>query len=611
MFDLSIKVSSNYIFSFFATAGTLFLAVIFGVFSLLLRNMDRRSRMEAVSLLLFVFAIGIYSLLQVLIYSFNQDIGLVALFTRAQLAIIIWCLFLNFLYVSFVVSDIGKLWNKILIVVFFTIASAITFMSVFTDLMVYTVPQINMVSPTEYIYDISYGELFDIGYAPFTAMLLFYGAIRLIIAYKKLNYIDKKRFFFFIFGIISIFLGAISEIMYLMGYEQYAILNPGLPIGITFASVFFALSTIYRLLLFFQLMNKNKTSLGMLLNSLKELSISFDSLSTNLTSSSGRIEENSSNMSGSVTANSESMKKLVGLSTESHEAIQQAVGIVNKNINVFANIMRSMKRQNESILFAESELANMVTAVGTISNDSNSIASGISSLSGDIEKGRQLVKKNLQAMESIRDSVGKVFYVIDVINDISDQINILSMNAAIEAGHAGLAGKGFAVIAEEIREVSLLTMSESERILQRISEIIMKTGNGEKFVNEISEIFTAFSGSLEELFVYILNVIHTSQDLKSQIDSIFKDMEKLKDIAQKNTELSFSESELNNDLLKKVKHVQKFISDINHDIEKEASDIEKLSEIVLHMTDFSSKNDTLIKEVNEIRVSVSEMLKEV
>ena len=316
-------------------------------------------------------------------------------------------------------------------------------------------------------------------------------------------------------------------------------------------------------------------------------------------------------MSGSVTANSESMKKLVGLSTESHEAIQQAVGIVNKNINVFANIMRSMKRQNESILFAESELANMVTAVGTISNDSNSIASGISSLSGDIEKGRQLVKKNLQAMESIRDSVGKVFYVIDVINDISDQINILSMNAAIEAGHAGLAGKGFAVIAEEIREVSLLTMSESERILQRISEIIMKTGNGEKFVNEISEIFTAFSGSLEELFVYILNVIHTSQDLKSQIDSIFKDMEKLKDIAQKNTELSFSESELNNDLLKKVKHVQKFISDINHDIEKEASDIEKLSEIVLHMTDFSSKNDTLIKEVNEIRVSVSEMLKEV
>ncbi|OHD61046.1 MAG: hypothetical protein A2014_07470 [Spirochaetes bacterium GWF1_49_6] len=610
MFDQTIKVSSSYIFSLCATVGTFFLALIFGVFSLLMKDMDRKSRLESITLFLFGLCLGLYSLLQTLIYVYNADAAILILTTRIQLAVIVWALFFDFIYCSVIASDWGKKWNKILTYVFLSFSTGVSLLSFFTDTIVMNSTQTTQVDATYFLYDVQYGFLFDVAYAPLTALLLLYGAIRLIIGYKKMNQIDKKRFFFFIFGIISIFTGAISEIMYLLGLKEFAILNPGLPIGITIASVFFGLSTIYRLLLYFQAMNKNKTALKKLISSLKELYISFESLSVNLTQSSGEIDEHSVLLTDSVTQNSESMKKLVTLSSDGDTAIRKAGEIVNQNLSVFANIMKHMKRQSESILKAESELSNMVDAVGMINNDSNSIASSISGLSGDIEKGRQLVTKNLKAMESIRASVDKVFYIIDVINDISDQINILSMNAAIEAGHAGHAGKGFAVIAEEIREVSLLTMSESENILTRISEIISKTGREEVFVNEISEIFSAFSGSLEELFVYILNVINTSKDLKSEIDNIFSDMEKLKKIAEKNSDLSMNEAELNNDLLKKVRHVQKFISDINMDITKESEDVQKLREIVGKMAEFNSKNDVLIKEVSQIRASVSEMLRE-
>jgi methyl-accepting chemotaxis protein len=575
-----------------------------------MRDMDRKSRLESITLFLFGLFLGVYSLFQVIIFAYNADTVMLILTTRIQLAVIVWALFFYFIYISVIASDWGKKWNRILTFVFLAFSTGVSLLSFFTDTIVMNDRQVTMTNATEFLYDVQYGFLFDIAYAPLTALLLLYGAIRLIIGYKKMNLIDKKRFFFFIFGIISIFTGAVSEIMFLIGMKEFAILNPGLPIGITIASVFFGLSTIYRLLLYFQAMNKNKTALKKLISSLKELYISFDSLSGNLTASSGEIDEHSVMLSDSVTQNSESMKKLVTLSTDGTTAIQKAVEIVNQNLSVFANIMKHMKRQSESILKAESELSNMVDAVGMINNDSNSIASSISGLSGDIEKGRQLVTKNLKAMESIRASVDKVFYIIDVINDISDQINILSMNAAIEAGHAGHAGKGFAVIAEEIREVSLLTMSEAENILTRISEIIDKTGKEEVFVNEISEIFSAFSGSLEELFVYILNVINTSKDLKLEIDNIFKDMEKLKTIAERNSDMSMNEAELNNDLLKKVRHVQKFISDINSDITKESADVEKLREIVGKMSEFSSKNEVLIKEVTQIRTSVSEMLRE-
>ncbi|NPV00230.1 MAG: hypothetical protein HPY53_02500 [Brevinematales bacterium] len=575
-----------------------------------MKDMDRKSRLESITLFLFGLCLGLYSLLQTLIYVYNADPAILILTTRIQLAVIVWALFFDFIYCSVIASDWGKKWNKILTYVFVAFSSGVSLLSFFTDTIVMNSTQTTQVDATYFLYDVQYGFLFDVAYAPLTALLLLYGAIRLIIGYKKMNQIDKKRFFFFIFGIISIFTGALSEIMYLIGLKEFAILNPGLPIGITIASVFFGLSTIYRLLLYFQAMNKNKTALKKLISSLKELYISFESLSVNLTQSSGEIDEHSVLLTDSVTQNSESMKKLVKLSSDGNTAIQKAGEIVNQNLSVFTNIMKHMKRQSESILKAESELSNMVDAVGMINNDSNSIASSISGLSGDIEKGRQLVTKNLKAMESIRASVDKVFYIIDVINDISDQINILSMNAAIEAGHAGHAGKGFAVIAEEIREVSLLTMSESENILTRISEIINKTGKEEVFVNEISEIFSAFSGSLEELFVYILNVINTSKDLKSEIDNIFSDMEKLKKIAEKNSDLSMNEAELNNDLLKKVRHVQKFISDINMDITKESDDVQKLREIVGKMAEFNTKNDLLIKEVSQIRASVSEMLRE-
>ena len=83
-----------------------------------------------------------------------------------------------------------------------------------------------------------------------------------------------------------------------------------------------------------------------------------------------------------------------------------------------------------------------------------------------VHEQTQAMKVDLTALGKQADSIGAI---MDVINDIADQTNLLALNAAIEAARAGEAGRGFAVVADEVRKLAEKTIGATKQVGENIS----------------------------------------------------------------------------------------------------------------------------------------------
>ena len=126
----------------------------------------------------------------------------------------------------------------------------------------------------------------------------------------------------------------------------------------------------------------------------------------------------------------------------------------------------------------------------------------------------------INAMADIKAGSSKISDIIRNIEDIAEQTNLLSLNAAIEAARAGEAGRGFSVVAEEVRSLA----EESAKAAQNTAQLILKSietvENGTNIANETAESLTHVVSNTSEINDIIAEIAEAAREQAAAIEQI-------------------------------------------------------------------------------------------
>ena len=212
-------------------------------------------------------------------------------------------------------------------------------------------------------------------------------------------------------------------------------------------------------------------------------------------------------------------------------------GVLSEKFGQLGNGNAGIENVQADLTYSIEEMARITETATDTARRSNESLSTVNALASDVQELTQLIARTDEAIKSLSERTAEISSVVSLIKDIADQTNLLALNAAIEAARAGEHGRGFAVVADEVRKLAERTQKATQEISITIQTLQQETNeinaNSDR-INGIAETAGTNVVKFEEtLNNFNVNANHTAAISYSMENKTFTILTKLDHIVYK------------------------------------------------------------------------------
>ncbi len=250
----------------------------------------------------------------------------------------------------------------------------------------------------------------------------------------------------------------------------------------------------------------SRSEIGSIQKSICELADRLNDIITGVAGAAERTAQTSESLAESsaetaatiteMSANIGSMKRqteLLDLAAADAESAEESVRAASDTV------VDSVKEMEDAIGASRGIIETIARRLGEMASNAQDQSQLAAKVAGMGSEGRERTENSVLTMQKMEEGAGRTLELVGIIDNIAEQTGLLAMNAAIEAAHAGEAGRGFSVVAEEIRKLSESTAENARGIGVTIEESVRTIAEASNIANKTKGIMGSVIEGVDDL----------------------------------------------------------------------------------------------------------------